>query len=68
MKAIERNDLVVGVEYDLEGRGINKAHFVGREQSTDTLFFMASNETPYYENSEGFIVFDTSGSPFFLES
>jgi hypothetical protein len=66
MKTIARKDLVVGVEYTLDGRR-NKAHFVGREESTDTLFFMASEETPYREDSEGFILFDTSGDPFFLE-
>lgn len=67
MKAIARKDLVVGVEYILDKSRINKAHYVGREESTDTLFFMSSEETPYKENIEGFLVFDTSGDPFFLD-
>jgi hypothetical protein len=67
MKAIARKDLVVGVEYTLDYSGGNKAHYVGREESTDTLFFMASEETPYFVDKEGFIIFDTSGDPFFLE-
>ena len=68
MKAIARKDLVVGVEYTLDKSGVNKAHYVGREDSTDTLFFMASRETPYFEDKDGFILFDTSGDAFFLES
>ena len=67
MKAVERNDLVVGVEYTLDDRG-NKAHYVGRDEVTSTLFFMSSEEAPYFEDAEGFIIFDTSGDPFFLES
>lgn len=67
MKAIARKDLVVGVEYNLDGGGINKAHYVGRDNSTDTLFFMTGNETPYGENGEGFLIFNTSGDPFLLE-
>jgi hypothetical protein len=67
MKKVRREDLIVGVEYTLDGSGRHKAHYVGREESTDTLFFMSSEETPYKENSEGFILFNTSGDPFFLE-
>lgn len=68
MKAIERNDLVVGVEYTLDGSRRNKAHYVGRSEESSTLFFMSSEETPYFTDREGFIIFDTSGDPFFLES
>ena len=67
MKAIARKDLVVGVEYTLDGSRINKAHYVGRDESTDTLFFMSSEDTPYKEDREGFILFGTSGDPFFLD-
>lgn len=68
MKAIERNDLVVGVEYNLDGGRINKAHYVGRNEESSTLFFMSSEDSIYFTDSEGFIIFDTSGDPFFLES
>ena len=68
MKAVERNDLVVGVEYNLDGSRVNKAHYVGRDEETSRLFFRSSEETSYFIDKEGFIVFDTSGDPFFLES
>jgi hypothetical protein len=68
MKKVARKDLVVGVEYTLDGSGVNKAHYVGREDSSNTLFFMASEETPYFEDKDGFILFDTEGDAFFLES
>jgi len=67
MKAIARKDLAVGVEYTLDGSRMNKAHYVGKDESTDTLFFMSSEDTPYFVDKEGFIIFDTSGDPFFLE-
>ena len=68
MKAIERDDLVVGVEYTLDNHNEgNKAHYVGRNVEEETLFFMSTGPTKYYANREGFIVFDTSGDPFFLE-
>ena len=67
MKAIARKDLVVGVEYTLDGSRRNKAHFVGRDEVENTLFFMSPERTDYYEDKEGFIPFDTSGDPFFLE-
>lgn len=67
MKKVRREDLIVGVEYTLDGSGRHKAHYVGRDRSTNTLFFMTGNKTPYLENIEGFLVFDTSGDPFFLD-
>ena len=68
MQEVERKDLVVGVEYTLDGSRGNKAHYVGRNEESSTLFFMSSEETPYFTDREGFIIFDTSGDPFFLES
>ena len=66
MKVIERNDLVVGVEYTLDKRG-NKAHYVGRNDEEETLFFMSTGPNAYYTDREGFVIFDTSGDSFFLE-
>jgi hypothetical protein len=68
MKKVARKDLVVGVEYTLDGSGVNKAHYVGRDEVENTLFFMTGNKVPYLETSEGFLVFDTEGDAFFLES
>lgn len=68
MQEVERKDLVVGVEYTLDGSRGNRAHYVGRSEESSTLFFMSSEETPYFTDREGFIIFDTSGDPFFLES
>jgi hypothetical protein len=66
MREIERDDLVVGVEYTLDKRG-NKAHYVGRNDEEETLFFMSAGPNVYYADREGFVIFDTSGDPFFLE-
>jgi hypothetical protein len=66
MREIEREDLVVGVEYYLDKSG-EKAHFVGRNDEEETLFFMSAGPTKYCTNKEGFIIFNTSGDPFFLE-
>ena len=66
MREIERDDLVVGVEYTLDRRG-SKAHYVGRNDEEETLFFMSTGPSVYYSNREGFIIFDTSGDSFFLE-
>ena len=64
---VKRKDLVVGVEYILDGGRFNKAHYVGRDEETSTLFFMSTESSIYFTDSEGFIIFDTSGSPFYLE-
>jgi hypothetical protein len=66
MREIERDDLVVGVEYTLDGSR-NKAHFVGRNDEEETLFFMSAGPSKYFTDREGFTVFNTSGDPFFLE-
>jgi hypothetical protein len=67
MKAIERKDLVVGVEYILDNHpGREKAHYVGRNDEEDTLFFISSGPSKYFTNKEGFITFRTTGDPFFL--
>ncbi len=67
MKAIERKDLVVGVEYTLDRGRRNKAHFVGRDETKYALFFMSQERTNYFEDEEGFIRFPLTGNPFFLE-
>lgn len=64
---VKRKDLVVGVEYILDGGRFNKAHYVGRDEETSTLYFMSTGDSVYFTDSEGFIIFDTSGSPFYLE-
>ena len=64
---VKREDLVVGVEYILDGSTIHKAHYVGRDEETSTLFFMSAEDCIYFTDSEGFIIFDTSGDPFYLE-
>ena len=67
MKAIEREDLVVGVEYILDDHpGNEKAHYVGRNDEEYTLFFIGSGPSKYFTDREGFIVFNTEGDPFFL--
>jgi len=66
MREIERDDLVVGVEYTLDKRG-NKAHYIGRNDEEKILFFMNAGPNTYYTDIEGFIIFDTSGDSFFLE-
>ena len=68
MKAIERNDLVVGVEYILdEYPDKEKAYYVGRNDDEETLFFISSGPSKYFTDREGFTVFNTEGEPFFLE-
>ena len=67
MRAIERKDLVVGVEYILDNHpGEEKAHYVGRNDEEHTLFFISSGPSKYFTDKEGFILFDTVGDPFFL--
>ena len=66
MRDIKRDDLVVGVEYYLDESG-EKAHFVGRNDEEETLFFIKAEPTYYATDKEGFIVFSTSGGPFFLD-
>ena len=66
MRDIEREDLVVGVEYNLDESG-EKAHFVGRNDEEETLFFIRAELTYYDTDKEGFIMFNTSGGPFFLD-
>lgn len=64
---VKRKDLVVGVEYILDGSTIHRAHYVGRDEESSTLYFMSTGDSIYFTDSEGFIIFDTSGSPFYLE-
>lgn len=64
---VKRKDLVVGVEYILDGSGFNKAHYVGRDEGSSTLYFMGTGDSVYFTDRDGFIIFDTSGSPFYLE-
>lgn len=68
MRTIKRKDLVVGVEYTLDNISGSKAHFVGRNELEEVLYFISYNKTIYFEDREGFILFDTSGDSFFLES
>lgn len=68
MKAIERKDLVVGVEYILDCSTINRAYFVGMNEENETVYFISDRETPYILDQEGFIAFPLTGDPFFLES
>jgi hypothetical protein len=67
MKAIARKDLVVGVEYTLDGSRMNKAHYVGKNEPNDEVFFISSKRTAYFEDEDGFIPFTLTGDPFFLE-
>jgi hypothetical protein len=67
MKAIARKDLVVGVEYTLDGSRRNKAHYVGKNEPNDEIFFISSKPTAYFEDEDGFIPFPLTGDPFFLE-
>lgn len=67
MKIVERKDLVVGVEYILDKTKRTKAHYVGRNDKEETLFFMTEDPGPYFENAEGFVIFDTSGEGFFVQ-
>lgn len=64
---VKRKDLVVGVEYILDGSRGNKAHYVGRDEESSTLYFMSTGDSVYFTDRDGFIIFDTSGSPFYLE-
>ena len=67
MKLVEREDLVVGVEYILDNHpGNEKAYYVGRNDEECTLFFISSGPSKYFTDKEGFIIFDTVGDPFFL--
>jgi len=64
---VKRKDLVVGVEYILDGSTVHRAHYVGRDEETSTLYFMSTGDSVYFTDREGFIIFGTSGSPFYLE-
>jgi len=66
MREIKIEDLVVGVEYNLDRSG-EKAHYVGRNDEEKTLFFIRAEPTYYGTDKEGFILFNTSGGPFFLD-
>lgn len=67
MKLVEREDLVVGVEYILDNHpGNEKAHYVGRNDEEQTLFFISSGPSKYFKDEEGFILFSTVGDPFSL--
>ena len=67
MKSIERKDLVVGVEYILDKSRMNKAHYVGKNEPNDEIFFISPKRTAYYEDEDGFIPFPLTGDPFFLD-
>jgi hypothetical protein len=62
---VERKDLVVGVEYILDGSRTNRAYFVGVSEESQTVYFISDEETPYHLDSEGFIPFPLTGDPFF---
>ena len=64
---VKRRDLVVGVEYILDGSTIHRAHYVGRDEENSTLYSMSTGDSIYFTDRDGFIIFDTSGSPFYLE-
>lgn len=68
MKEVNREDLVVGVEYILDRHPVEveKAHYVGRNDESGTLFFISSGPTKYSTDREGFITFNTTGGPFYL--